>query len=142
MTLLDDRIKTPEDLARLSAEDLAALWLEAKEGENAFINYRREVEECLTRLLPMQEEGSKTTAVGNYKITMTGVINRKLDLEAWDKLRESVPVDFWPTKLVEEVDNTGCKYLKKNQPEIWAICAKAITEKPGKTGVKVVANGD
>jgi hypothetical protein len=35
------------------------------------------------------------------------------------------------------VDAKGVKYLKDKHPETWAIVATAITERPGKPGVKV-----
>lgn len=140
MTLLNFNNKA--DLQAAPPEELAALWLEAKDAEAAMNAYRIAVEEALEKHLGKKEEGSQTHTIGGYKVTITGTMSRKLDAEKWREIEEQVPVDRRPVQLVEKLDEKGCKWLAENDPATWSLVAQAVTVKPGKTGVKVVAHGD
>ena len=70
---------------------------------------------------------------------MTQPVTRKLDVEAWDKVRDICPPDMQPIKVKLEADATGCKYLANNEPALWAKISPAFETKPGKIGVKVEA---
>ena len=118
-------------------ELLAASWLAAKKQEETSRAARIAREEKLVPRLAVKPEGSRTETVGAYKITSTGRITRTLDHTAWARIREQVPEALRPVKIVEQVDDTGCRYLAANEPDIWALCAQAITSTPAKTGVSI-----
>ena len=120
-------------------EALCAEWLEAKRAETAANKRRIEIETQLAQCFEVPQEGSKTHNLDSYKITLTQPVSRKLDANAWEVVKHAVPAPLHPVKMKLEADATGCKYLVKNEPEIWARIATAFETKPGKIGVKVEA---
>jgi hypothetical protein len=128
---------TPEALAAATPEVLCDDWLRAKAAEDACRAWRVAVEEQLAARLGHKPEGSKSHAVGEFKVELTGVLNRKLDKEKWEEVKNQIPEELRPVRMKPEVDATGCKWLAKNRPDVWAIAAQAITVTPGKTGVKI-----
>lgn len=120
-------------------EALCAEWLEAKRAETAANKRRIEIEAQLAQCFDVPDEGSKTHKMDSYKITLTQPVARKLDEKAWAKVSGLCPPDMQPIKIKIEADATGCKYLAKNEPELWGRIASAFETKPGKIGVKVEA---
>ena len=120
-------------------EALCADWLEAKRAETAANKRRIEIEAQLAQCFDVPDEGSKTHKLDGYKITFTQPVSRKVDEAIWDQIKRTVPAALRPVKVKIEADATGCKYLVKNEPEIWARIAPAFETKPGKIGVKVEA---
>jgi hypothetical protein len=120
-------------------EALCAEWLEAKRAETAANKRRIEIETQLAQCFEVPDEGSKTHKLDSYKITLTQPVSRKVDEAIWDQVKRTVPAALRPVKMKLEADATGCKYLVKNEPEIWARIATAFETKPGKIGVKVEA---
>ena len=53
------------------------------------------------------------------------------------RLVTALPEHLSPIKLVHQLDATGAKWLRANDPENWAKIAPAITVKPAKTAVEV-----
>lgn len=120
-------------------EALCADWLEAKRAETAANKRRIEIEAQLAQCFDVPDEGSKTHKLDGYKITLTQPVSRKVDEAIWDQIKRTVPAALRPVKVKLEADATGCKYLVKNEPAIWARIAPAFETKPGKIGVKVEA---
>lgn len=120
-----------------TVKELAAEFLLAKKAENDAKDKRISIEAELAALLEFPEEGSKTHNVDDYKIVIKGVINRKLDEEKWQQIESQIPENLRPVKTKLVLDDTGVKWLKNNEPEIYAIAAEAITVTPGKTSVSV-----
>jgi hypothetical protein len=87
-------------------------------------------------VLGKREEGSKTHAVGSYKVTITGRINRKIDWELFDQVSSKIPETLWPVKRT--LDVTGVKYLANNEPQLYKVLSPALTVEPAKTTVSIV----
>lgn len=122
-----------------SVEQLAIDWLRAK-GEEAAANKRRvEIESQLVELIGKKDEGSKTQEVGNFKITTTGKVTRKMEWDKWELVKEQIPANLHPIKTKEELDEKGVKWLKENQPEFYNLLPITVT--PAKTAIdiKVIA---
>lgn len=120
-------------------ETLATDWLRAK-GEEAAANKRRvEIESQLVELIGKKDEGSKTQEVGNFKITTTGKVTRKMEWDKWELVKEQIPANLHPIKTKEELDEKGVKWLKENQPEFYNLLPITVT--PAKTAIdiKVIA---
>ena len=47
-----------------------------------------------------------------------------------------------PLKVKELLDEKRLKYIRNNEPEVYAIFAKALTATPAKPNVTVEANDD
>lgn len=120
-----------------NVQALARDWLDAKRAENAASKRRIEIEEQLAQALEVPEEGSKTHKIDGFKVTLTQPVTRKLDVDAWEKVKGQISADLAPVKVKLEADATGCKWLANNEPKLWRKIAAAFETKPGKIGVKV-----
>lgn len=116
---------------------LAAHWLNAKQAEEAAREKRVAIERDIVAMTGAREEGAETHKTDRYAIAVTGKLNRTLDLDLWHAIVEQVPAALRPIKVKEELDEKGVKWLRDNDPEIYAIVAQAITTKPAKTAVTV-----
>lgn len=122
-----------------NTEALCQAWLDAKRAEEKARRDRLAVEAQMVEAFEVPTEGSKTTQLDNFKITMTQPVTRKLDEKAWANVKGKVSTDLHPIKVKVEADSTGCKWLIQNEPQAWALIASAFETRPGKIGVKVEA---
>ena len=122
----------------LSPIELSRAWLKAKSDEEAARDRRIAVEEELIKQLGVKPEGSKTHDLGEFKVTICGVVNRLLDKEIWESIKDKLPPEIRPVTYEPKLDIVGTKWLQANQPENYKILARALTIRPGKVGVKVV----
>lgn len=112
----------------------------AKRAEDAAKKARIEAEERVIALCPAKEEGSTTVEAGGYKVTLTGSLSYSLDADGLEALRNITARwdgNLVPLKTKTELDATGCKYLRRERPELWAQLARVVTVKPAKTAVRV-----
>lgn len=117
------------------AEDL----FNAKLDEAKATAKRIALEEELIELVGAKKEGAQTHTIGDYKVTITGRINRKIDWDVFDKsISSKIPESLHPVKVKRELDETGIRYLENNEPQLYKILAKALTVKPAKTNVTIV----
>jgi hypothetical protein len=100
------------------------------------------IESELFPLVESTEGGSKTTKADGYKITVKRPINRTIDGEAWDAVKDTIPSEMWPVRVKIEPDPKGCEWLAHERPDMWAVAAKAITEREGKAGFTIEAIDD
>lgn len=119
--------------------DLVEAYVQAKKAEDAAKKHRVEIEERILALAPAREEGSETTTLDNgLKLTTTGKLSYKADdLEALREITRGWDANLVPIKSVSALDETGCKYLRKERPELWKQVAGVITVAPAKTALKV-----
>lgn len=117
---------------------LATLWRHAKEREDTARADRIKIEEQLLQAHPAKEEGSETfkTPQG-VKITLTGKISYKADVDKLIALAGGWPEDIRPIKTKVEADETRLKAIRQHRPDLWAAIAGAVTTKPAKTGVSI-----
>lgn len=118
---------------------LARDWIEAKKQEAEANKRRVKIEEQLIGALGAKDEGSITHELDEYKVTLTQPVARKVDVKAWEIVKNNIPHELWPIKTKVDVDATGIKWLKESEPKLWKAVSRAFTEKPGKIGVKVEA---
>lgn len=118
-------------------EELAGQWRDAKRAEERARDERVNVEQQIIALTGCKEEGSKTHEAGDFKITVTGKLNRKLDLPIWRDIESKIPENLRPVTYKPSLDLKGLRYLQNNEPEIYAIAAKAIETKPAKTAINI-----
>lgn len=112
----------------------------AKKAE-AEANARRvTIEQEIVKITGQKEEGSQTHELDNgMKLTVTGKLSYSADMEMLKSLIASVPQNLRPVKVEMKLDETGCKYLRNNEPETWSLIAPAITVKPAKTSIIIKA---
>jgi hypothetical protein len=112
-------------------------WTTGKEMIDKLKDELITIENELLERVPSKLPGSKTSRLEGYKITVKREINRTIDLEKWDEVKDKIPPEMWPVKMKLEPDNKGCTWLQENRPDLWAVAAEAITEKPGKPGFTI-----
>lgn len=118
--------------------DLAIEWLKAKGAERAANLKRLEVEKEIIDQLGCPEESSKTTQVDEaLKVIIKGSMSYKADIGMLLPLLEQLPAHMRPIKVETKLDETGAKYLRNNEPNIWRLIAPAITVKPAKPSITV-----
>lgn len=119
-------------------ENLVPLWIESKRAEEAAKAQRLEIEERILAVQPAKEEGSTTVEAAGYKVTLTGSLSYKADdLDALRNIASKWDAGLVPIKTTHALDATGCKYLRRERPELWAQIARVITVSPAKTALKV-----
>ena len=120
-------------------ELLASKWSDAKQKEDAARDERVGIEEQILALNPAREEGSETiTTPSGVKITTTGKLTYKVDIDKLTALTGSWPIEARPIKTEIKADESKLKAIRAEAPDAWALIAGAITVTPAKTGVKVV----
>lgn len=120
-----------------NVEGLCGAWLEAKRREEEARKSRLDVEKAIAEALEKKPEGAITHKLLHYKVTLTQPIYRKVDVAKWDAVKTRIGQEFWPVKVITEADSSGCKWLAKERPDLWAMVADAFTVTPGKVGVEV-----
>lgn len=118
-------------------DQLVEQWIAAKRDEDAANARRVQVEQQICELQPPKEEGATTVEVGGYKLTVTGKLTYKADMKKLQELAQRLPEELRTLKTETKLDETGAKYLRANEPALWAVIAPAITVAPAKTAVKV-----
>ena len=116
---------------------LAESWRAAKRAEESAREERVRIEEEIIAITGCREEGSQTYAAGDWKITVTGKLTRKLDADAWARIESSIPEAMRPVKYAPILDTKGLRYLENNEPDIYRLVAKAIETKPAKPAVSI-----
>ena len=95
-------------------------WMQAKEDERKAIEFRRCLDRQIQAMLPKKEEGSVSKDEGNYKVTVTYKVDRKLDVdslrESWGALPSDVQSSIrWKAELsvsqFRELNEDGRKLL-------------------------------
>lgn len=120
---------------------LVADYVDAKRVEDAAKKHRLEIEERILALAPAKEEGSQTIDLGNgFKLTTTGKLSYKADdLDALREICRDWDANLVPIKTTHAIDETGCKFLRKERPELWKKLARVVSVAPAKTAIKVGA---
>ena len=124
-------------------DTIAAELEAAKIAEARATAARIDLESQLVALVGVRDEGSQTHRGDAYKVTITGVINRRVDVAALDAVASAMPRALFEQvfRYKPEVIAAGVRYLMNNEPEAYALAAQAITATPGKPGVKIEAFG-
>jgi hypothetical protein len=116
---------------------LAEQWLQAKAREEAARDQRVAVEEELFAFVDSKAEGSATTKLDDFKVTVTCRLNRTVDADGITAIEGLIPVEYQPLKTKVELDPKGLQWLKDNAPQYYELAARYVTTKPAKPGFKV-----
>lgn len=118
-------------------EQLAYQWRDAKRAEDEARKHRVSVEESIINLTGCREEGSATHEAGEYKVRVTGKLNRTLDQGAWEAIAPHIPEHLRPVQYRPALDAKGLRYLEDHEPEVYRQVVEAIVTKPGKPAIEV-----
>ena len=118
----------------LSLQELAALRVAAKEREDAAIAHRREIDAAIAKVVQGAEEGTASQEAGDYKITVTRKVTRKVDTNKlraeWSALTADEQACFkWAADIETRTYRTSKTMLVDSY----------ITSKPASPSVSVEA---
>ena len=127
-----DVIREIQKVDRLGFELAKAKKLEASAHEK-----RVQIEQQLIEAIGAKEEGA-TTQTGNYfKVTTTGKLTRKLDVQAFNRIAAQLG-EHAPVKTTVSLDVRKLKKLAVDEPALFSMMLDVIETKPAKTAVTVV----
>jgi hypothetical protein len=114
-------------------------WLSAKRAERQATANRIAIENDILQWVELPEEGNIVIEDGENKMTITQKVNRKIDAMAIRQVFNEMPEGLCPVTWVEEpkLDITGYRWLRENEPGLFRLLSKAITEKPAKPAFTV-----
>ena len=125
---------TQSHLDMLSTEYLALKRVEAKAKAEM-----PELEKQIIAIVGEKEEGTTNCETLQFKISTTGKINRKLEVDALNGVRHLIPEAIF-NRLINvkpAIDLKELRYVEANEPQIYSIIARAITSKPAKTAIRI-----
>ena len=116
-------------------------WLEAKQIEQDAMDKRREIEDYITtQILALSEEfeGSQSLSLDEYKLTVTGRMNRKVDADRVQELAREHGFAAALEDLFSWKADVRMTEWKRADPSITNVLAEAITTTPGRPSYKIV----
>lgn len=114
------------------------IYIAAKRDEDTAKKRRLDAEERILALAPAKDEGSTTVDAGGYKVTLTGSMSYKCeDMDALRNITVKWDRAMVPVKTTSALDAAGCKYLRRERPDLWGELARVVTITPAKVSVKV-----
>ncbi len=130
--MITPELSTPPNLAHL-----AAAFAAAKADETRAADLRKDLAAQIQRLTGHTAESSKTYKDGDWKIVVKQPINRSMDWQAWETVKQSIPEELWPVEMKPTLDEKGIKWIQDNDAAIYQILSGALTTKPGAVSVTV-----
>lgn len=121
-------------------ETLVDQWIAAKREEEAANARRVAIEAAIISQTGEPEEGSQTVELADgRKLTVTSKITRTIDEQLWKSVLHDVPEHLRPILFVEtaKLDLKGLRWLRENQPNVYALVSTAITAKKAKSSITV-----
>lgn len=121
-------------------EALVDQWIAAKREEEAANARRVAIEAAIISRVGEPEEGSQTVELSDgRKLTVTSKITRTVDEQLWRSVLHDVPERLRPIVFVEtaKLDTKGLRWLRENQPQMYALVCTAITAKKAKSSITV-----
>lgn len=123
-------------------KELTNEWLAAKADERLANIRRVTIEDAILQMVEHKEEGSITTDAGDgIKITTTGKLSYKVDVQMLDKLTLDWEQTEKPLKVKVEADEGKLKKIRRDNPTLWRQISKAIEVRAQKTGVAIEIEG-
>lgn len=126
-------------MAKTLDEAVVAL-MAAKQTEDEAKQARIEAEKEVLKFNPAKLEGSETISVGPFKVTIKGSLNYKCsDLYAlldW-VLDSKIPEEESPVQRKYVLDETKCKHIRANNPDLWRQMAKWVTTEAAKPNLSI-----
>lgn len=127
----------------MNIDKLAAEWLAAKLAEQNATAQRILIEEQILKLVPAKEEGASSTTLANgMKLTTTGKLNYKVNVDHMLNLCAGWDLKLRPVKIITQADETALKKIRAERQDLWAQIAPAVTITPAKTAVKIVEGNE
>ena len=131
--MIDDKIKT-DDL-----NELANMWLDAKEREGTATSDRRKIEDRIKSLAGIAEslDGTETVAPEMFTIKIVGRIDRKVDSDKLQELAAEHGLSEHLSSLFRWKPELNMAVWKAANQDITGPLAPAVTAKPGRASFTI-----
>ena len=131
-----DAKKRPQPVDLLGFELAKAKELEASAREK-----RVQIEQKFIEAIGAKEEGATTQSGNFFKVTTTGKLTRKLDVQAFNRIAAQLG-EHAPVKTTVSLDVRKLKKLAVDEPALFSMMLDVIETKPAKTAVTVMEVSD
>jgi hypothetical protein len=120
--------------------DLAAMWLAAKEAEREAIEDRRRIEDRIKSLVGVAEnlEGTETVEPDQFTIKIVGRIDRKVDGDKVQELAAEYGLTDHLSSLFRWKPEINMAAWKAADESITRPLSAAITAKPGRPSFTII----
>ena len=120
--------------------ELAGMWLAAKQAEKNATEDRRDIEDHIKKLATIAEnlDGTETVEPGRYEIKIVGRIDRKVDGDKVQELAAEFGLTDHLAKLFRWKPEINMAIWKAADESITKPLAAAITAKPGRPSFKII----
>jgi hypothetical protein len=131
-------IKTVTDV-----EQLAQMWLYAKDTETTAMADRRAIEDQIRKIANIRDdvEGTETLALEGFRVKIAGRIDRKVDAEKALDLAAEHGLTQHLSTLFRWKPEVNMSIWKATDPSITQTLAPAITAKPGRPSFTIEIKG-
>ena len=121
-------------------DELAAMWLAAKEAEKEATEDRRRIEDRIKSLVGVAEnmEGTETVDPDRYTIKIVGRIDRKVDGDKLQELAAEYGLTDHLSYLFRWKPEINMAVWKATDEAITKPLAAAITAKPGRPSFTII----
>lgn len=125
----EDFIKSVTDV-----EQLAQMWLIAKENETSATADRRKIEDQIRKIANLRDdtEGTETLALEGFRVKVVGRIDRKVDADKVQELAAEFGLTNHLSTLFRWKPEINMAIWKSTDEAITKPLAAAITAKPGR----------
>lgn len=120
---------------RAELEQLAHLHSQAKARVAVAKEYMAQLEERISKLVGVKEEGATSMKSATYKVTTTGGLNRVLEVQDPQFWRDQLGADF--DDLLTEKLTIKTAAFRRATPDIQAKLMEHMVIKPKKVAVKI-----
>lgn len=120
--------------------ELAAMWLAAKEAEREAVEDRRRIEDRIKSLVGVAEnlEGTETVEPDKFTIKIVGRIDRKVDSDKLQELAAEFGLADHLSYLFRWKPEINMAAWKAADPSITKPLSAAITVKPGRPSFTII----
>jgi len=117
--------------------ELAAQYVAAKAEEARAIEALRVIIKKIQAITGHESEGCFNPCCIDWKVTVKAPLITAIDWQHWETVKTSIPEALWPIETKTVLDEKGVKWLKNNEPEIYAVLAQCLTTNPGAVQISV-----
>ena len=110
-------------------------YLAAKEAVKASTELLKNIEDKIFKAVDNTDpEGPKAVEAGRYKVTVSNKLIRSLDLDAYNLIRNEIPLGHDFISYSPKIDLKKLRGLEEIKPELVTAC---ITTKPAKPVITI-----
>ena len=133
-------MKIPTNMLPNNMEELAVMWLGAKQEEKDATEDRRNIEDHIKKLARIAENLDSTETIGaeRFEIKVEGRIDRKVDSEKLQMLATEAGLSDHLATLFRWKPEINMSVWKAADESITGPLAGAITAKPGRPSFKII----